>query len=101
MTRDNPRLAQKLRAHIIDVLEFERERRGMSEGKMGKAIGLSGRRGYSHMRREAKEPPKYETLVMAAKNLQIVFEHEGLVFGPREKVTPSFLKKSIKKAKKP
>ena len=88
MSNDN--VAKRLRTYIVDVLEFERHKRGLSEEAMGKALGLKGRRGYSHLRRDAKEPPKYETLVMAITNLQVVFEHEGLVFGSRDKVTPSF-----------
>ena len=85
-------LAERLRAYIVDVLESERRRRGLSETEMGQALGLKGRRGYSHMRLDAKGPPKYETLVAAVRNLKVVFEHDGLVFGPRERVTPSFAK---------
>jgi hypothetical protein len=95
---DDPSRAERLRTYIIDVLECERQKRGLSEEAMAKALGLKGRRGYSHMRRVAKEPPKYETLVTAIKNLEIVFEHEGLVFGSREKVTPSFAKRRAGKS---
>jgi hypothetical protein len=91
---------KRMRTYIIDVLETERQKLGFTEEEMGKALGLKGRRGYSHMRRDAKEPPKYETLVAAVTNLPIVFEHEGLVFGSRERVTPSFLKESLGTKKK-
>src|SRR2546429_539063 len=97
MSLDDPRRPERLRSYIVDVLESERRRRGLSEDQMGKALGLKGRRGYSHMRRKAKEPPKYETLVAAVTNLEVVFEHEGLVFGSRDKVTPSFAQSSLKK----
>ena len=92
MSIADPKRAQRLRTYILDVLESERHKLGLSEDAMGKALGLKGRRGYSHMRRDAKEPPKYETLVVAVTNLKVVFEHEGLIFGSRDKVTPSFAK---------
>lgn len=91
MENTKPKRRRKVTTYTVDVLESERLKRGLSEEAMGKALGLTGRRGYSHLRRDSEKPPKYETLMAAAINLNVVFEHDGLVFGARDVVTPSFL----------
>ncbi len=60
----------------------------MSDAVMGEKLGLT-RAAYRALKFKKTAKAGYPNLAAAVKNLNLVFEHDGLVFGPRNRITPT------------